>query len=83
MEILQDSADSRCKFQYANKRDATKKVSTSYFKDLCVKKETFLELAIDQAFDVPSIIFFHNFLQNSLQKSFQFFFYFFFIKLQK
>ena len=45
MEILQDSADSRCKFQYANKRDATKKVSTSYFKDLCVKKETLLELA--------------------------------------
>ena len=32
---------------------------------------------IDQASDVPSIIFFHNFLQNSLQKSFQFIFLFF------
>ena len=29
---------------------------------------------IDQASDVSSIIFFHNFLQNSLQKSFQLFF---------
>ena len=29
---------------------------------------------IDQASDVPSIIFFHNFLQISLQKSFQFIF---------
>ena len=37
MEILQDSADSWCKFQYANKRDATKKVSTNYFKYLFVK----------------------------------------------
>ena len=27
---------------------------------------------VDQASDVPSIIFFHNFLQNSLQKWFQF-----------
>ena len=26
---------------------------------------------IDQASDVPSVIFFHNFLQNSLQKPFQ------------
>ena len=33
---------------------------------------------VDQAFDVPSIIFFHNFLQNSLQKSFQFDIYFFY-----
>ena len=32
---------------------------------------------VDQASDVPSIIFFHNFLQNSLQKSFQFIFLFF------
>ena len=32
------------------------------------------EQLIDQASDVPSIIFFHNFLQNSLQKSFQFIF---------
>ena len=31
---------------------------------------------VDQASDVPSIIFFHDFLQNSLQK-------YFFIKLQK
>ena len=31
------------------------------------------ERLIDQASDVPSIIFFHNFLQNSLQKSFHFF----------
>ena len=31
----------------------------------------------DQASDVPSIFFFHNFLQNSLQKSFQFIFLFF------
>ena len=29
---------------------------------------------VDQASDVPSIIFFHDFLQNSLQKSFQFIF---------
>ena len=33
---------------------------------------------LDQMFDVPSIIFFHNFLQNSLQKSFQFIFLFFY-----
>ena len=33
---------------------------------------------IDQASDVPSIIFFHNFLQNSLQKLFQFIFNFFY-----
>ena len=33
---------------------------------------------IDQASDVPSIIFFHNFLQNSLQKLFQFIFLFFY-----
>ena len=32
------------------------------------------ERLIDQVSDVPSIIFFHNFLQNSLQKSFQFIF---------
>ena len=32
---------------------------------------------VDQASDVPSIIFFHDFLQNSLQKSFQFIFLFF------
>ena len=32
---------------------------------------------IDQVSDVPSIIFFHNFLQNSLQKSFQFIYLFF------
>ena len=32
---------------------------------------------IDQASDVPSIIFFLNFLQNSLKKSFQFIFLFF------
>ena len=37
---------------------------------------------IDQASDVSSIIFFHNFLQNSLQKLFQFIFLFFII-LQK
>ena len=37
---------------------------------------------IDQASDVPSIIFIHNFLQNSLQKSFQFIFLFF-ITLQR
>ena len=30
---------------------------------------------IDQASDVPSIIFFHSFLQNSLQNSFNLFFY--------
>ena len=30
------------------------------------------ERLIDQASDVPSIIFSHNFLQNSLQKFFQF-----------
>ena len=30
---------------------------------------------IDQSSYVPSIFFFHNFLQNSLQKSFQLFFY--------
>ena len=34
---------------------------------------------IDQGTDVPSIIFFHNFLQNSLQKSFSLLF----ITLQK
>ena len=33
---------------------------------------------INQVSDVPSIIFFHNFLQNSLQKSFQFIFLFFY-----
>ena len=33
---------------------------------------------VDQASDVPSIIFFHDFLQNSLQKSFQFIFLFFY-----
>ena len=33
---------------------------------------------IDQASDVTSIIFFHDFLQNSLQKSFQFIFLFFY-----
>ena len=38
---------------------------------------------VDQASDVPSIIFFRAFLQNSLQNSFQFIFSFFFIKLQK
>ena len=32
---------------------------------------------IDQASDVPSMIFFHIFLQNSLQKSFQFLFFVF------
>ena len=31
---------------------------------------------VDQASDVPSIIFFHDFLQNSLQKWFQCIFYF-------
>ena len=31
---------------------------------------------IDQASDVPSIIFVHNFLENSLQKFFQFIFIF-------
>jgi hypothetical protein len=36
------------------------------------------EQLIDQASDVPSIIFFHDFLQNSLQKSFQFIFLFFY-----
>ena len=30
---------------------------------------------INHASDVPSIIFFHNFLQNSLQKSFQFIYF--------
>jgi hypothetical protein len=33
---------------------------------------------IDQASDVPSIIFFHNFLHDSLQKLFQFIFLFFY-----
>ena len=33
---------------------------------------------MDQVFDVPSIIFFHSFMQNSLQKSFQFIFIFFY-----
>ena len=40
---------------------------------------------VDQASDVPSIIFFHDFLQNSLQKSFQsifLFFFFFFTKIK-
>ena len=36
----------------------------------------------DQASDVPSIIFFHNFLQNSLQKSFKLFYYFLIIKIK-
>ena len=31
---------------------------------------------MDQVSDIPSIIFFHNFLQNSLKKSFQFIFLF-------
>ena len=33
---------------------------------------------VDQASDIPSIIFFHNFLQNSQQKLFQFIFIFFY-----
>ena len=36
------------------------------------------ERLINQASDVPSIIFFHNFLQKSLQKLFKFIFLFFF-----
>ena len=38
--------------------------------------------ALTKASDIPSITFFHDFLQNYLQKSFQFISYFF-IKLQK
>ena len=40
---------------------------------------------IDQASDVPSIIFFHNFFQNSLQNCFQFILLFFhnFTKIKK
>ena len=33
---------------------------------------------VDQASDVPSIIFFHDFLQNSLQNPFNLFSYFFY-----
>ena len=36
----------------------------------------------DQSSDVPSIFFFHNFLQNSLQKYFQFFFFYNFTKIK-
>ena len=38
---------------------------------------------VDQASDVPSIIFFHKVLQNSLQKPFEFIFIFFFHKITK
>ena len=41
------------------------------------------ERFIDQARDVASIIFFHNFLQNSLQKLVQFIFFIFFYKFTK
>ena len=41
------------------------------------------ERLIDQASDVPSIIFFHNFLKNYLQKLFQFIFLFFFYNFTK
>ena len=38
-----------------------------------------LDNGTNESSDVPSIIFFHDFLQNSLQKSFQFIFIFFYI----
>ena len=41
------------------------------------------KLLVDQASDVPSIIFFPKILQNSLQKLFQFIFKFFFHKITK
>ena len=38
---------------------------------------------MDQASDVPSIIFFHDFFQNSLQKSYQFIYLFFIYQIAK
>ena len=38
---------------------------------------------VDQASDVPSIFFFHNFLQNSFQRSFQFIYFYFYCNFTK
>ena len=42
--------------------------STIYYAVLLGQRDKWI---VDQASDVPSIIFFHDFLQNSLQKYFQ------------
>ena len=49
--------------------------STMYYAGLLGRRD---KRIIDQASDVPNIIFFHDFLQNSSQKSFQFIFLFFY-----
>ena len=64
-------------------------ISLAVFLSLCISDGTYLvsitlpcKQIVNQASDVPCIIFFHKILQNSFQKPFQFIFYFF-KKLQK
>ena len=68
------------------KVDVTQKSILKYFQRAEIRQSTIYysgllgqwdKRIVDQASDVPSIIFIHDFLQNSLQKSFLFIFLFF------